>query len=273
MGGFEIITVQSAALKIYFTAISKILKTGTLIIDETGIKMLKVQDELLLHTKLLAENFEEYIVSGEMKLNVDFVNLSKIMKTSSNIDTVTLMNKEGDNSWSIELRDCDKRKTRAFNIKIHNTEYEPFINIPPAEFDSELTISSFDFQSMMKEMKLAGSDRLEIISIPEKKELIFQCDGENIMQKYTCGETEDSLKYNCGEKEIHARFSYEKILLCLGFTNLCNQIHMYMKPDYPLIILYSIANLGDIKLCFAPMTDGDKSISENMSAEATTENR
>ncbi len=77
MDSFEIRTVQSGALRTYIVAISKIFKTGTLIINETGIRMLKVQDELLLHTKLLAENFEEYIVSGEIKLNADFVNLRK----------------------------------------------------------------------------------------------------------------------------------------------------------------------------------------------------
>ena len=273
MNSFEIRTVQSGALKIYFAAISKILKTGNLIINETGIKMLKVQDELLLHTRLLAENFEEYIVSEEIKLNVDFVNLSKIMKTSSNNDTVTLMKKEGDNFWSIELRDWEKGKTKTFNIKMHNAEYDQEIYIPPAEFDTELTMPTTDFQKMMKEMKLAGSDRLEIISTTAQ-ELIFQCDGKNIMQKYTLSETENSLEYKqYKNEEIHEGFSYKLLTLCLGFTNLCNLIHMYIKPDYPLIISYSVANLGDIKLCFAPMTDGDKSISENMSAEATTENR
>ena len=149
MDSFEIRTVQSGALRTYIVAISKIFKTGTLIINETGIRMLKVQDELLLHTKLLAENFEEYIVSGEIKLNADFVNLSKIMKTSSNNDTVTLMKKAGDDCWSIELRAYERRKTRTFRIKMHNIEYEQEIYIPPAEFDTELTMSTSDFQSMM----------------------------------------------------------------------------------------------------------------------------
>ena len=33
---------------------------------------------------------------------------------------------------------------------------------------------------------------------------------------------------------------------------MCNQIHIYIKNDYPLVITYSVANLGDIKLCLAP---------------------
>jgi len=29
---------------------------------------------------------------------------------------------------------------------------------------------------------------------------------------------------------------------------------MYIKNDYPLIIKYDVANLGDIKLCLSPNT-------------------
>ena len=269
MDSFEIRTVQSGALRIYFAAISKIFKTGTFIINEAGIKMIKMQDELLLHTKLLAENFEEYIVSGEIKLNIDFVNLSKIMKTSGNDDTVTLMKKETDDFWSIELSNCGYLSTRTFSIKMHNIEYDLEIYIPPAEFETELTMPTSDFQKIMKEMKLAGSDRLEIIST-SAQELIFQCDGENIMQKYKLEGILNSLGYKQHEnKEIHVEIPYEKILLCLGFTNLCNILHMYIKPDYPLVIRYSVANLGDIKLCFSPMADKHSDTSDSVSEEST----
>ena len=30
---------------------------------------------------------------------------------------------------------------------------------------------------------------------------------------------------------------------------------MYIKNDYPLIIKYDIANLGEIKLCLSPLID------------------
>jgi len=31
-----------------------------------------------------------------------------------------------------------------------------------------------------------------------------------------------------------------------------NSVELYLKNDYPLIIKYSVACLGDIKLCLAP---------------------
>ena len=32
----------------------------------------------------------------------------------------------------------------------------------------------------------------------------------------------------------------------------CNSIEIYLKNDYPLIIKYTVASLGEIKLCLAP---------------------
>ena len=36
-------------------------------------------------------------------------------------------------------------------------------------------------------------------------------------------------------------------------TNLCNSIELFLKNDYPLIIKYAVASLGEIKLCLAPL--------------------
>ena len=38
-------------------------------------------------------------------------------------------------------------------------------------------------------------------------------------------------------------------------TNLCSNIELYLKNDYPLIIKYSVASLGDIKLCLTPRVE------------------
>lgn len=40
-------------------------------------------------------------------------------------------------------------------------------------------------------------------------------------------------------------------------TNLSTNIEMYLKNDYPLIIKYAVANLGEIKLCLSPRIDTD----------------
>ena len=40
-------------------------------------------------------------------------------------------------------------------------------------------------------------------------------------------------------------------------TNLCNSIQIFLKNDYPLIIKYTVASLGEIKLCLAPKCNAE----------------
>ena len=65
----------------------------------------------------------------------------------------------------------------------------------------------------------------------------------------------DGLKFSVHstpDKPIQVIYSLKYLVLFTKCTNLCNLIHMYIKNDYPLIIKYTVANLGDIKLCLSP---------------------
>jgi len=43
------------------------------------------------------------------------------------------------------------------------------------------------------------------------------------------------------------------LVLFTKCTNLCPAIEIYLKNDYPLIIRYTVANLGEVKLVLAPI--------------------
>jgi proliferating cell nuclear antigen len=54
---------------------------------------------------------------------------------------------------------------------------------------------------------------------------------------------------------VQGVFALKHLVLFGKCTNLCNSIELYLKNDYPLIIKYSVASLGEIKLCLAPKVD------------------
>ena len=91
------------------------------------------------------------------------------------------------------------------------------------------------------------------------KNLIFDCEGDFATQETVLSQIEDnsenglhfSISSNA-DKPIQGIFSLKYLVLFTKCTNLCNIIHMYIKNDYPLIIKYNVANLGDIKLCLSP---------------------
>ena len=69
------------------------------------------------------------------------------------------------------------------------------------------------------------------------------------------GETPGGMSYleNQNPDEIiQGIFTLKNLVLFSKCTNLSNSIEMYLKNDYPLIIMYTVASLGQIKLCLAP---------------------
>ena len=87
------------------------------------------------------------------------------------------------------------------------------------------------------------------------KSLLFNCDGDFASQSTILNETQDGLQFinNCeNDSLVQGIFSLKYLSLFTKCTNLCNQIQLFIKNDYPLIIQYSIASLGIIKLCLAP---------------------
>ena len=60
------------------------------------------------------------------------------------------------------------------------------------------------------------------------------------------------VKNNNPNDIVQGYFSLKHLVLFTKCTNLCNSIEMYLKNNYPLIISYSVASLGNIKLCLAP---------------------
>ncbi len=54
-------------------------------------------------------------------------------------------------------------------------------------------------------------------------------------------------------KVIQGVFSLKNLGYFIKCTNLCGQIEMYLENDLPLVVKYSVASLGEIKLCLAPL--------------------
>tara|TARA_B110000881_G_C18179148_1_gene319249 strand:- start:10 stop:570 length:561 start_codon:yes stop_codon:yes gene_type:complete len=184
-------------------------------------------------------------------------NLYKLIKTINTSDTLSFfIHKDDTNKLGIKLNNNEKNTETIYKLNLLDISQEE-INIPPAEFDSELTMPSQDFQKLIRDM-VNISDETEIKS--SGTNLIFNCQGDFASQTTILGETQNGLQFihNLGEEYlVQGIFSLKYLLLFTKCTHLCNQIQLYIKNDYPLIIQYTIASLGIIKLCLAPKIDSN----------------
>ena len=185
------------------------------------------------------------------------INLFKLIKTMGNNDTLTLYVNDGaENLLGILLENEEKNLKTQYELNLMDLNEEN-MSIPAAEFKSVITMPAVDFQKICRDMHNLADD-IEIKSLDNQ--LIFNCKGHFASQETCIGEANTGLtflKNHNPDEIVQGVFALKHLVLFSKCTNLCNTIELFLKNDYPLIIKYTVASLGEIKLCLAPKVDND----------------
>ena len=253
----EVKTVQTSAFRVLIEALKEILTDANFEFSESGLKVIAMDSShtVLVHLKLEANNFEHYFCENKLLLGINMINMFKLIKTMGNNDMLTLYVEENnESSLGIKIDNSEKNSVTNFKLNLMDL-HEENIQIPPAQFDSVITMPSSDFQKITRDMHNLA-DNIEIKSV--EKQIIFNCKGNFASQETCIGSSNMGLSFIKNENPdeiVQGVFALKHLVLFSKCTNLCNSIEMYLKNDYPLIIKYTVASLGDIKLCLAPKCD------------------
>jgi proliferating cell nuclear antigen len=254
---FLIKTIQSSAIKCIIEALKELLTDTVLEITSDGIKIVTMDNAhvILVHLKLLAEKFEFYKCNKNISIGVNMLNLYKIIKTINNNDILSLFMYENDlNHLNIKLENIDKNTKTTYKINLLDLNNEKF-EIPDVVFNSVITMPSNDFQKIIRDMNNLA-DFVEIKNV--NSEFILTCTGDFCSQKTILSDKNNESIQITNEQDnniIQGNFSLKYLVLFTKCTNLSNNTEIYLKNDYPLIIKYTVASLGEIKLCLSPQID------------------
>lgn len=249
----EIKTVQASSFKILIEALKELLTDTCIEFDETGLKIIAMDNShiVLVHLKLDANKFEHFVCKNKLSIGVNMLNFHKLIKTINSNDTLTLFMDETDiNHLGIKIENGDKNTKTTYKLNLLDLD-NPQISIDPTEFNSVITLPSTDFQKICRDMSNV-SELVEIKNI--YNQLIFTCKGDFCCQETVLSDS-DNKQSSLGASSneiVQGVFKLKYLVLFTKCTNLCNTIELYLKNDYPLIIKYAVASLGDIKLAIAP---------------------
>lgn len=248
----EFTTVQSNAFRTLIEVLKDVLNDVNITFDETGIKIMAMDGShvALIHMKLAADKFESYKCTERMNVGISMSAWYKLMKTVNNSDILSMfIDSENNHELGITIENADKNSCTTFMLKLLDVDDEELV-IPDVEINCVVTMPSNDFQRMCRDMSHIG-DTMELTSTNEG--LRFKCNGDFATQETLIGETTHGLTFNKKDDEvINGKFALKYINLFTKSTNLCNTIELYLKPEYPLILKYNVANLGEIRFCLAP---------------------
>jgi len=255
----EIQTVQSSTIKVLVEALKEILTDTVIEITPENIKICTMDSShiILIHLKLDASKFEYYYCESKKLVCLNILNLNKIIKTINNNDTLTLfMHADDCNHLCIRIENNEKNTRRLTKLNLLDLENSNF-EIPPAVFNSVITLPSNDFQRYCRDINNL-SEFVEIKNVNNK--LIMSCSGDFCSQEIVISDSDkkrlDDHK-DIPQEIFQGVFNIKYLVLFTKCTNLSNTVELYLKNDYPLIIQYTVGSLGSIKLCLAPQSNSN----------------
>jgi proliferating cell nuclear antigen len=274
----ELKTTQSSAIKIVIDAINSLLTDANFdffpynientenndsesneyksTIGGVILKEVNKTGKILVYMRLDADKFDVYKYNYHKKkltLGIDISNLLKCLKCMSHFDTMTWLVDDDDiNKLIIILESNEKKEKKTFKLNLMDIEEETY-EIAPIQFPYLINIPSQDFHKYCKDMS-SSTDKIEIKATSNK--LYFSGKGEIGNIEFEVGETNGGLSItsttNNSNEIVQGLFELKFLLIFTKCTNLCNQVILYLKNDYPIIVTYQIAALGEIKLVLSP---------------------
>ena len=258
-------TIQASTFKQVVDALKEILMDVNLEIDETGIKIVAMDNThiVLIHLKLDADKFEHFYCEKKIYIGINMLRLHTLIKTITNNDILSLyVLKDDPNSIGITIDNNEKNfKT---NYKLSMLDIDVLnIEIPPVDFHTIISMPSSYLQKIIRDMHNLA-EFIEFRNIGDK--LILSCKSDFCEQETIMGTEKSqniSIKKNRDGNDIvdtddvndheiiQGIFSLKYLSIFTKCTNLSNMVEIYLKNSYPIILRYNIASLGNIMLCLA----------------------
>jgi len=263
---FEIKTVQSGVYRQLIEALKDILTEANLEFDQTGIKLIAVDEShtVLVYKRLFADRFEYFYCPKKYVLGTNMIYFFKLIKTMGNNDSLTLfLPASNPNKLGIRIENTEKATVNTIFLKLFDTDIED-IQIPSLNFTSIIHMPSTDLQKVCRDMNSLG-EKLDVEVTSSGSDLIFRCTGDFAEQETIISENNSTMKVHKGSNNsseiVQGIFQLKHLVLFTKCTSLCPSVELYLKNDFPLILKYTVGNLGEVKLVLAPMKNNQNNIS------------
>jgi proliferating cell nuclear antigen len=253
----EIKTIQASTIKSVIDAMKEILMDVNLEFDENGMKIVALDNThiVLIHLKLHADKFESYYCMKKLYVGINMLKFHMLIKTIQNGDILSLfIHKDDPNILGITIENNEKNVKTTYKLSMLDIDVVN-VDIPPADFNTIITMPSAYLQKIIRDMHNLA-EYIEIKNIGGK--LILSCQGEFCCQETVLAtETQNiQIKNNENTQEIiQGIFSLKYLSIFTKCTNLCSTVEIYLKNSYPIILQYSIASMGSVKLCLAQKSE------------------
>ncbi|KRX42256.1 Proliferating cell nuclear antigen, partial [Trichinella sp. T9] len=262
---FEAKLASASTFKKVLEAIRELLTDATWDCRESGIALQAMDSShvALVALKLRAEGFDEYRCDRSISLGLNLTNMSKIVKTAANDDSLVLRAKEDDDTLALIFQSPNEDRYCQYEIKLMDLDAE-HLGIPDTEYDCVVSMPSSEFSRIVRDLGQIG----ESLTITcTKSGIIFSSKGDLGTGSITLRQT----TYMDDEEDNKGVSINMTSPCCVTFASkylnnfakaspLSNAVQLSLSSDVPIVVEYKIEDLGYIRYYLAPKIDDDSEI-------------
>ncbi|KAI9009661.1 DNA polymerase delta processivity factor [Gaertneriomyces sp. JEL0708] len=252
---------QAAVLKKLLDAIKELVTDANFECNDSGIALQAMDNSHVALVALLlrSQGFEHYRCDRGHSLGVSLVSLSKILKCAANDDTLTLKSEEDGDVLSLVFESPNVDRISEYDLKLMDIDSE-HLGIPDTAYDAVVKMSSTEFQRICRDLSVLS----ESVTIDIDKEGVkFTAGGEigsgsvRIKQGASVDDTKGlstSIELN---QAVSLTFSLKYLTNFTKATPLSDTVTLSMSNDIPLLVEYTISDVGYIRFYLAPKIGDD----------------
>lgn len=221
-----------------------------------GIRILRLTEDksILIKLNLDASNFE-YFRCDEPKITIgiDMHHFHALLKMiNDDYPMILYMNRDDRSILYIRSFNETDENSEETDIEISLMEITNLeMPIPQTTFQNKITMASDKFHTICKHLN-NNSTFVEITSI--NNEILFR--GQNEGGKVTMSYKDanfNNKKKNKAEQVVQGMYELRNLMVFSKCNKLCNTIDIYLKNDFPLVLVISVATLGKMYVFLSPI--------------------
>lgn len=263
--GFVFETVQSIPFRTMCESLKEVLVDALFHFKPDGVSLIAMDNtkSIIVQLQLFAKSIERYTCDGVYKIGINMNTVFKVIKTITTQDSIMFTYKET-NPYAIDIsiNSIEKRSRNRYTMQLLNMDDKEELTFEVDDFDTVVQMQSYYFQKTCKDLLNTGGTHVEILTKSDC--IIFKSKDTLLQSELSLYETSEGLRFKkktSAEEDnavSYGTFALKHLITFTKCTTLCPVVTLFLMQTYPLVLQYSVANLGIIRYCVASLTEGEK---------------
>ncbi|WIA10126.1 hypothetical protein OEZ86_000290 [Tetradesmus obliquus] len=265
---FEARLTQGGLLKKLVEAVKDLVTDGNFEATEAGISLqaMDTSHVCLVALQLRGDGFENFRCDRNVTLGIQLANLSKLLKCAGNDDIITLKADDQPDVITMTFEDPKTERFADFSLKLMDIDSE-HLGIPETEYSATIRMPSAEYARICKDLSSIG----ETVVISATKEGVkFSTSGDvgtaNITVRSNTAadlKPEQQTTVELGEP-VALTFALRYLNSFAKAASLASQVQLSMTKDLPVVVEFTISDMGHLKFYLAPKIDEDEDMGDEV---------